>query len=60
MAITTMNAWDVSMGVHIGDKVSDPRNSTAADREFSTKSADDLLVLLLQVVATLDEMKGQL
>jgi hypothetical protein len=55
-----MNAWDVGQAVHKGEKVSDPRNSTTADREFSAKSADDLQVLLAAIVATLDEMKGQL
>jgi hypothetical protein len=60
MAITTMNAWDVGQAVHKGEKMSDPRNATAANREFSAKSADDLQVILAAIVATLDEMKGQL
>ena len=60
MAFTTMDEWDISMGVHSGDKKSDPANTTAANREYSTKSADDLNVLLTQIVATLDEIKGQL
>ena len=60
MAITTMNEWDVGYGIHNGTKRSDPTNTTAADREFSSKSGDDLRVLLAQIVATLDEMKGQL
>ena len=60
MAITTMDEWDVDMGVHGGGKRSDPRNTTAASREFSSKNSDDLLALLTQIVATLDEMKGQL
>lgn len=60
MAITTMDDWDVGYGVHGGEKVSDPTNTTPASREFSSKNSDDLRVLLLQIVATLDEMKGQL
>lgn len=60
MAITTMDEWDVGYGVHNGNKQSDPTNTTPASREFSTKSADDLNVLLAQIVATLDELKGQL
>lgn len=60
MAFTTMDEWDVGYGVHKGGKQSDPRNTTAASREFSTGNVDDLQVLLAQVVATLDEIKGQL
>ncbi len=60
MAITTMDEWDVGYGVHNGEKGSDPTNTTAADREFSTKSSDDMQVLVAQMVATLDELKGQL
>lgn len=42
MAFTTMDEWDVGMGVHRGEKGSNPRASTAANREFSSKSSDDL------------------
>lgn len=55
-----MNNWDVGYGIHNGDRRSDPTNTTPADREFSTKSADDLKVLMAQIIATLDELKGQL
>lgn len=55
-----MNQWDVGVGVNNGTKKSDPTNPTPASREFSSKNSDDLLVLLAQIVATLDEMKGQL
>ncbi len=60
MAFTTMDEWDVGYGVHGGDKASDPTNTTAASREFSAKNSDDMRVLLAQIVATLDEIKGQL
>ena len=60
MAFTTMAEWDIGYGVHGGEKGSDPTNTTPASREFSSKNSDDLKVLLAQIVATLDEIKGQL
>lgn len=60
MAITTMAQWDVGYEVSKGDKASDIYNSTPANRSFSTANAQDLQKLLAQIVATLDELKGQL
>lgn len=60
MAFTAMTAWDVGYGVHKGEKVSAPYHATPASREFSVKNAEDMKVLLAQIVATLDEIKGQL
>ena len=54
MAITTMNEWTSGQDVHSGDEGS---NGATV---HSTKNAQDLEALLLQVVATLDEMKAQL
>ena len=54
MAITTMEAWTTGQSVSSGDKTADGEST------YSTKNAQHLEDLLAEIIATLDEMKGQL
>jgi len=54
MAITTMDEWTTGQSVNSGQKSSD------GETTYSTKNAKDLEDLLAEIIATLDEMKGQL
>lgn len=54
MAITTMNAWSTGQTVNAGDKSAD------GETTYSAKNAQHLADLLAEIIATLDEMKGQL
>lgn len=55
MAITTMDAWDTGKSVNSGNEPNAP-----TDGVYSTKDAQALQQLLADIVATLDELKGQL
>lgn len=54
MAITTMNEWTTGQSVNAGDETADGESS------YSAKNAQHLADLLAEVIATLDELKGQL
>jgi hypothetical protein len=54
MAITTMDEWTTGQSVHSGEKPAD------GETVHSTKDAQHLADLMAEVIAVLDEMKGQL
>ncbi len=54
MAITTMNEWATGQSINSGDKTAD------GETTHSAKNAQHLENLLTEVIAVLDEMKGQL
>ena len=54
MAITTMNEWTTGQSVNSGQEAAD------GETKHSTKNAQHLEDLLAEIIATLDEMKGQL
>lgn len=54
MAITTMDQWTTGQTVNAGDKSADGESS------YSAKNAQHLADLLAEIIATLDELKGQL
>lgn len=54
MAITTMDEWTTGQSVNSGEQSAD------GETTHSTKDAQHLQNLLAEIIATLDEMKGQL